>query len=60
MLRIGLGALQLEGFDLDITDFDADALVELTTGDEPDSEGQANGGAVPEVSETPIPRPGDI
>lgn len=60
MLRIELEALQLEGFDLDITGFDADALAELIAGDEPDNEGQTDEDAVPEVGETPISRPGDI
>ena len=60
MLRIELEALQLEGFDLDITGFDADALAELIAGDEPDNEGQTDEDAVPEFSETPIARPGDV
>lgn len=60
MLRIELEALQLEGFDLDITGFDADALAELIAGDEPDNEGETDEDAVPEVSETPISRPGDV
>ncbi|ELQ4312111.1 TPA: site-specific DNA-methyltransferase [Pseudomonas aeruginosa] len=60
MLRIELDALQLEGFDLDITGFDADALAELIAGDEPDNEGQTDEDAVPEVGETPISRPGDV
>ena len=60
MLRIELEALQLEGFDLDITGFDADALAELIAGDEPDNEGQTDEDAVPEVSDTPISRPGDV
>ncbi|WP_054075418.1 site-specific DNA-methyltransferase [Comamonas testosteroni] len=60
MLRIELEALQLEGFDLDITGFDADALAELIAGDEPDNEGHTEEDAVPEVSETPISRPGDV
>jgi len=60
LLRIELEALQLEGFDLDITGFDADALAELIAGDEPDNEGQTDEDAVPEVSETPISRPGDV
>ncbi|EMN5285260.1 MULTISPECIES: site-specific DNA-methyltransferase [Gammaproteobacteria] len=60
MLRIELEALQLEGFDLDITGFDADALAELIAGDEPDNEGQTDEDAVPELGETPISRPGDI
>ena len=60
MLRIELEALQLEGFDLDITGFDADALAELIAGDEPHNEGQTDEDAVPEVGEIPISRPGDV
>lgn len=60
MLRIELEALQLEGFDLDITGFDADALAELIAGDEPDNEGQTDEDAVPELGETSISRPGDV
>ena len=60
MLRIELEALMGEGFDLDITGFDADALAELIAGDEPDNEGQTDEDAVPEFSETPIARPGDV
>ncbi len=60
MLRIELEALQLDGFDLDITGFDADALAELIAGDEPDNEGQTDEDAVPEVGETPTSRPGDV
>ncbi len=60
MLRIELEALMGEGFNLDITGFDADALAELIAGDEPDNQGQTDEDAVPEVSETPISRPGDV
>ena len=60
MLRIELEALMGEGFDLDITGFDADALAELIAGDEPDNEGQTDEDAVPEIGETPISRPGDV
>ena len=60
MLRIELEALMGEGFDLDITGFDADARAELIAGDEPDNEGQTDEDAVPEFSETPIARPGDV
>lgn len=60
MLRIELESLQLEGFDLDITGFDADALAELIAGEEPDNEGQTDEDAIPEVDEIPISRPGDI
>jgi DNA modification methylase len=60
MLRIELETLQMEGFDLDITGFDADALAELIAGDEPDNQGQTDEDAVPEVGEIPISRPGDV
>jgi ParB-like chromosome segregation protein Spo0J len=60
MLRIELEALQSEGFDLDITGFDADALAELMASEEPDAEGQTDDDTVPEVGETPISRPGDV
>lgn len=60
MLRIEMAALQDDDFDLSLTGFDADALAELMAGDEPDGEGQTDDDAVPEVSETPVSRPGDI
>ena len=60
LLRVELEALQVEGFDLDLTGFDADALAELLAGDEPDGEGETDDDAVPEVSETPVSRPGDV
>ena len=60
VLRVELDALQLEGFELDITGFDADALAELIAGDEPDFDGQTDEDAVPEVTEAPISRPGDV
>jgi DNA modification methylase len=60
MLRIELESLKLDGFDLDITGFDADALAELLAAEEPENEGQTDDDAVPEVSETPLSRPGDV
>ncbi len=60
LLRIELEALHDEGFDLDITGFDADALAELMAGDEPLNDGQTDEDAVPELGETPVSRPGDI
>jgi len=60
MLRIELEALKLEGFELELTGFDVDDLIELASGDEPDKEGLTDEDAVPEVSETPVSRPGDI
>ena len=60
MLRVELADLQDEGFDLDLTGFDADALAELMAGDEQVNEGQTDEDAVPEVGETPVSRLGDI
>ena len=60
MLRIELQSLQEEGFNLDITGFDADALAEIMAGEETTVDGQTNDDAVPEVPVTPISRPGDV
>ncbi len=60
MLRIELESLQLEGFDVDLMGFDADALADLMAGDEPDAEGETDDDAMPVVSETPVSRPGDV
>ncbi|MBI2746019.1 MAG: site-specific DNA-methyltransferase [Burkholderiales bacterium] len=60
MLRIEIASLQDDDFDVSLTGFDADALAELMAGDEPDAEGETDDDAVPEVSETPVSRPGDV
>jgi len=60
LLRIELEALHDEGFDLDLTGFDADALAELLAGDEPVNEGQTDEDAVPDVGDAPVSRPGDV
>ncbi|ENG0235924.1 site-specific DNA-methyltransferase [Burkholderia multivorans] len=60
MLRIEIAALQDDDFDLSLTGFDADALAELMAGEEPDTEGETDDDAVPEVSETPVSRPSDV
>jgi len=60
MLRIELQSLQEDGFNLDITGFDADALAEIMAGEETTVDGQIDEDAVPELSETPISRPGDV
>jgi DNA modification methylase len=60
MLRIELEALQLEGFDLDITGFDADALADLLAGEETTTEGDTDEDAVPDDSGTVVSRPGDV
>ena len=60
MLRVELQSLQEDGFNLDITGFDADALAEIMAGEETTVDGQTDDDAVPEVSATPISRPGDV
>jgi DNA modification methylase len=60
MLRIELQSLQEDGFNLDITGFDADALAEIMAGEETTADGQTDEDVVPELSETPISRLGDV
>ena len=60
MLRIELQSLQEDGFNLDITGFDADALAEIMAGEETTADGQTDDDAVPEVPVVPISRPGDV
>ncbi|MCJ9707555.1 site-specific DNA-methyltransferase [Bordetella hinzii] len=60
LLRVELEALQDEGFDLDLTGFDADALAELLAGEEPEHEGQTEDDAVPKMPEEPVSKPGDV
>jgi DNA modification methylase len=60
MLRIELQSLQEDGFNLDITGFDADALAEIMAGEETTADGNTDDDSVPEVSATPISRPGDV
>ena len=60
MLRIELQSLQEDGFNLDITGFDADALGEIMAGEETTVDGNTDEDAIPELSETAISRPGDM
>jgi DNA modification methylase len=60
LLRIELESLQDEGFDLDLTGFDADALADLLAGDEPDNEGQTDEDAIPDAGDAPVSWPGDV
>jgi DNA modification methylase len=60
LLRIELEALQDDGFDLDLTGFDADALAELLADEEPQIEGRTEDDAIPEMPEEPVSRPGDV
>ncbi|MGE4359972.1 MAG: site-specific DNA-methyltransferase, partial [Lysobacteraceae bacterium] len=60
LLRIELEALQDDGFDLDLTGFDADALAELLADEEPQIEGRTEDDAAPDVPDEPVSRPGDV
>jgi DNA modification methylase len=60
MLQVELAALQDDDFDLALTGFDADALADLLAGEETTTEGETDEDAIPELSETPISRPGDV
>ena len=60
MLQVELVALQDDDFDLTLIGFDADALADLLAGGETNSDGQTDEDAAPEVSETPVSRPGDV
>ncbi len=60
LLRLELGALQDDDFDLSLTGFDPDALAELFEGDEPDQTGHTDDDQIPEVLENPISKPGDV
>ena len=60
MLRIELQSLQEDGFNLDITGFDADALAEIMAGEETTVDGNTDEDAIPELNETAISRPGDV
>jgi DNA modification methylase len=60
LLRAELEALQSEGFDLDLTGFDPDALAELLAGEETDQTGEVDDDEVPEETIEPVSRPGDL
>jgi len=58
MLRIELVTLQDDDFDVSLTGFDADALADLL--EDGNNDEQTDDDAVPEITETPISRPGDV
>ena len=60
LLRAELEALQGEGFDLDLTGFDPDALAELMAGEETDLSGEVDDDEVPEEDVEVVSRPGDL
>ena len=60
MLRIELVTLQDDDFDVSLTGFDADALADLLADEDGNSAGETDDDAVPEITETPISRLGDV
>ncbi|WP_447860942.1 site-specific DNA-methyltransferase [Nitrospira calida] len=60
LLRVELEALQDEGFDLDLTGFDADALAALLADEEPQIEGRTEDDAIPAMPEEPVSKRGDV
>ncbi|MBE2259523.1 MAG: ParB N-terminal domain-containing protein, partial [Rhodobacteraceae bacterium] len=60
LLRLELEELKLDDFDLALTGFDADQLLEIMAGEETTNEGQTDDDAVPEAPETPVSRPGEV
>ena len=60
LLRLELEELQLDDFDLALTGFDADELLDIMVGEETTTEGNTDEDAAPEVPETPVSQPGDV
>jgi len=60
MLRVELADLQSNDFDLALTGFDADELLEILSGEETSTAGNTDDDAVPEVPESPVSRLGDV
>ena len=60
LLRLELEELKLDDFDLALTGFDADELLDIMAGDEPNHEGQTDEDEAPEVPVTPVSKSGDV
>ena len=60
LLRLELEEIKLDDFDLSLTGFDADELLEIMAGDETTIEGNTDEDAAPDVPETPVSKPGDV
>ena len=60
LLRLELEELKLDDFDLALTGFDADELLEIMAGEETTSEGNTDEDAAPEVPVNPVSKPGDV
>jgi DNA modification methylase len=60
LLRLELEELQLDDFDIALTGFDDDELLEIMAGEETTTEGHTDEDAAPEVPVTPVSKPGDV
>jgi len=60
LLRLELAELQEADFDLALTGFDADELLEIMAGEETTTQGNTDEDAAPEAPVTPVSKPGDI
>ena len=60
LLRLELEELKLDDFDLALTGFDADELLEIMAGEETTTEGNTDEDAAPEVPVTSVSKPGDV
>lgn len=60
LLRLELAELQEADFDLALTGFDADELLEIMAGEETITEGNTDEDAAPEVPVNPVSKPGDV
>jgi DNA modification methylase len=60
LLRLELEELKLDDFDLALTGFDADELLEIMAGEETTSEGNTDEDAAPEVPGNPVSKPSDV
>ncbi len=60
LLRLELEELQLGDFDLALTGFDADELLDILAGEETSTEGNTDEDAAPEVPVVPVSKPGDV
>ena len=60
LLRLELEELEEADFDLALTGFDADEILEIMAGEETTTEGNTDEDAAPEVPVTPVSKPGDV
>ena len=60
LLRLELEELEEADFDLALTGFDANELLEIMAGEETTTEGNTDEDAAPEVPVTPVSKPGDV